>query len=332
MDIARASLRSAAAGLAVTLVALAPECSASELGASASASGLVVHPADETLRDYCHWEGDQLFFELPGGERWELVTSTSDSAIANPGDGSFHPFDAAEVQSALAGVRFPVRLVGAEVFALPYPRRAGLESAAGPGLILLTPGVRPVSAEQQHAEFTHELGHVVQYALMPDADVTTWTRYRSMRGIADTKTYAADAVHGDRPHEIFAEDFRVLCGDPQANYSGTIENAAIAYPTQVGGLAQFVSALGTGPLASAPLAASTAVAGVFRFSRNGGATSPLDVYDVSGRRVVTVLPDAAGAAWTWNGRDAGGRIVRSTVLFARARDGKGGTVRVPLLQ
>ena len=156
-----------ALALASTLV-LAAAVRANELGSSAHVTGFVIHDANETLRDYCSWNGATLVFTVPGGDSWELVTSTSDPSITNPGDGSFHAFDAAEVRSALAGVRYPLGRISADVFILPYPRRAGLESAAGPGLILLSPGVRTLPVAQQHAEFTHELGHVVQYALMPD--------------------------------------------------------------------------------------------------------------------------------------------------------------------
>src|SRR4029077_17541903 len=64
---------------------------ASELRASAAnVSGVIVHDASETLRDYCRSDGGRLFLELPGGTRWELVTSTTDPIVTNPGDGSFH--------------------------------------------------------------------------------------------------------------------------------------------------------------------------------------------------------------------------------------------------
>ena len=43
----------------------------------------------------------------------------------------------------------------------------------------------------------------------------------------------------NRPHEIFAEDFRALFGGPTANYSGTIENPGLVHPGAVPGLAAF---------------------------------------------------------------------------------------------
>src|SRR5205807_7522967 len=132
-------------------------------------------------------------------------------AITNPGDGDFHSFDAAEVRAAMTLVRFPLRGISAEVFILPYPRRQSLESAAGPGLILLSPGVRPLSREHQHSELVHELGHVVQYSFLPDAHAEDWSEYASMRGL-DPTVNNATSPHASRPHEIWAEDFRALFG------------------------------------------------------------------------------------------------------------------------
>jgi hypothetical protein len=316
--------------------ALAPAFSghaaASELRASAaSVAGIVVHDAEETLRDYCRSEAGRLFLVLPGGSRWELVTSTSDPAITNPGDGAFHAFSRAEVNAALAEVRFPLRHVSAEVFILPYPRRLSLESAAGPGLVLLSPGVRPLAREHQHTEFVHELGHVVQYALFPDADTDGWEAYARLRGIDATRFNAA-APHADRPHEIWAEDFRALFGGSSANSNGTIENASLSYPTQVQGLDTFMQGLAAGApnRPASRLTASTYAWGALSFARGGSRPAVLDVFDASGRRLVALEPSVGtgGVSWRWDGRDAAGQLVRGAVVFARPRDGEGGAIRV----
>ena len=320
--------------LAIALLACKP-AAANELRASATAgAGLLIHDADETLRDYCRSDGGRLYLELPGGSRWELITSTTDPAITNPGDGAFHAFERSEVYDALAQVRFPLHQVSAEVFILPYPRRLSLESAAGPGLILLSPGVRPLSREHQHSEFIHELGHVVQYALLPDADAAGWAAYARMRGIDDPR-FNASAPHADRPHEIWAEDFRALFGDASATSNGTIENASLSYPTQVQGLQSFMQDLAASASSPAPsrLTASSFAWGAVSFSRGGSQASTLDVYDASGRRLASLspAPGAGGVSWSWDGRDGSGRMVRGAVVFARARDGAGATVRVTRL-
>jgi hypothetical protein len=292
-----------------------------EVAASASANGVVLHGPEETLRDYCRMEGDQLWLELPDGSRFELVTSTC--GYANPGDGSFHPFDEATVLDALASVRYPLAGVSVQVFLLPYPRLAGAQSAAGPELMLLSPGVVPLTPEQQHAEVVHELGHVVQYQYMPDGETREWSRYRSLRGITDEIRFSADAVHADRPHEIFAEDFRALFGGALANYSGSIENESLCYPSRVDGLDAFMVSLDN----AAPFAAGqlrgfpNPSRGSLSFRRGGDAPGPVDLFDLAGRRVASLSasPLANGWQWRWDGRDDGGQAAASGVMFARER-------------
>jgi hypothetical protein len=323
----------AAVALALTL---ASSVRANELsGASRSfAPGIVIHGAAETLRDYCRPGTDgRMWFTLPGGASFELVTSTSDPAVTNPGDGAFHPYDADEVRATLAAVRYPIETLSAQVYILPYPRRGGLESAAGPGLVLLSPGVRPLTREHQHAEFVHELGHLVQYARMPDSDLARWRAYRELRGIADESVYCASAPHADRPHEIFAEDFRALFGDPLANYSGSVENSELPPPSMVSGLAGFIERLAqlSLPLSLAP--ASNPARGAAQFVRSGASTAPLDLFDVGGRHIATLEPAAVagGTLWRWNGNAAAGRAFAGGVVFARLRGEPGGT-RVTLLR
>ena len=334
MDRQFAQLRqSLTAAAAMLTIALPVAVSANELGSSARPAAFTIHDAASTLHQYCSTDANGvLWLNLPGGARYELITNIIDPAISNRGDGQFHAFDAAEVTSALRGVRFSLTHVTADVFILPYPRRNGLESAAGPGLILLSPGVRALSTQQQHAEFTHELGHVVQYQLMPDNDDVRWAQYRTLRGITNTNAFAASAAHSARPHEIFAEDFRALYGDAQANYSGTIENASLTYPTQVNGLQAFLSSLADAPFAGhGSLSVITGgTKGAVTMARANGGGAPLDVFDVTGRKLVTVLPqvDGNGAIWTWDGRDARGHMIGANVVFARARDGIGGTARL----
>ncbi len=301
-------------------------------GSEPSVAGLTIHGPQETLRDFCVEQDGALWLVLPGGARHELVTSPSDPVIANSGDGSFHPFDESTVRTAIAALRTPLAPVRAEVFILPYPRRSGLESAAGPGLILLSPGVRQLSAEHQHSEFVHELGHVVHYTRMPDDAVAEWARYRDLRGITDDALYNSSAMHANRPHEIFAEDFRALIGGALANYSGTIENATLAPPASVAGLEDFMRAIagaatsGSGrSLVCFPNPSSETVS----FARSGGEGEALEVYDLGGRRVATLAPVATAGlvTWRWEGSDMTGSPVGAGVFFARSRTG-GATLRV----
>ncbi len=307
-------------GAAVGLACMVSVSRSDEVSARASVSGLVIHDADETLALFCHEESGVWWFVLPSGARFELVTDPSQ--LPNPGDGSFHAFDAATVRQAIASVRFPMDQINAEIFILPYPRRDALQSAAGPDLMLLSPGVTALDVDQQHATVVHELGHLVQYRFMPDSNDELWSRYRDLRGLDDPLRFSAEAPHADRPHEIFAEDFRALYGDPLANYSGTIENQTLAAPQRVVGLEAFISSLEAAPLTARAIAAfpNPARAAV-GFRRGGEHAALIDVFDPAGRRVATLAPTplATGWQWRWDGRDAGGAPVARGLYFARER-------------
>jgi hypothetical protein len=326
-------LGAALPGLFVLLLAAPSSANELHAGSVPTTRGIVVHDAAETLRDWCHVDPQGLLWlVLPGGDTYELITSAADPAITNHGDGSFHPFAAGEVAGALAAVSYPLDGVSADVFILPFPRRAGLTSAAGSGLILLSPGVYPLPREQQHSEFVHELGHVVQYARLPDQDAKTWSRYRSLRGITDVGVYCDGAAHADRPHEIFAEDFRALFGGALAHSTGNIENATLTPPTQIAGLADFMLQLAESSLTVTLGARPNPARGPVSFSRKGSAPVALDLFDLAGRRLATVAPEvvAGGVRWSWDGRDGSGRPAGPGVVFARTRDGSAGT-RVTLL-
>src|SRR5262245_10449144 len=268
-------------------------CRSDEVSARVSTLGLTVHGPEETLASYCHEENGVLWLVLPSGSRFELLTSTCE--LPNPGDGAFHPFDEAIVRSALAAARFPTSGVTAEVFILPYPRRDGLQSAAAPQLMLLSPGVTPLSTEQQHAAVLHELGHVIQYQFMPDGAADLWSRYRHLRGIADELRFSADAPHADRPHEIFAEDFRVLFGDALANYSGSIENETLRSPRAVPGLDAFIASLSGALMASESFRGfPNPTRGALSFRRDGVSAEALDLFALSGRRLAAVTPTPPG--------------------------------------
>jgi hypothetical protein len=189
-----------------------------------------------------------------------------------------------------------------------------------------------VPRAQQHAEFVHELGHVVQYTRMPDQDATAWSRYRTLRGITDVRVYCDTAAHADRPHEIFAEDFRALFGGPLANSTGNIENAVLTPPTQVAGLADFMLSLSGPPLTVTLGARPNPARGAVLFSRKGSAPVALDLFDLAGRRLATVAPEtfSDGVRWNWDGRDDSGRRASPGVVFARTRDGSS-SARVTLL-
>ncbi len=338
-DTSSMSRRFARSPLALLLASGAVLC-----GVGDTSAGVRIIGPDEVLKRYCRAEGDRLLLIVSGVAPQELVTQVDDPIVVNRGDGSFHPLDPNVVAQAIAGLTFRVDQVDAVVYVLPYPRRAGLESAAAPGAIFLSPGVRPVPDLQVHATVAHEFGHVVQYQLATGGSAA-WDVYLALRGLPAGGRDTDATVHADRPREIFAEDFRVLCGSPLARATGTIENALMAPPEGVPGLAAYLVDLPERARRTASATRSIAVyPNPFRFGttvqftpRTGAANSTaatvrlLQVLDVRGRVVrresVPVSSDGA-ATWRWDGFDGRGIRLAPGAYFLKSDEG--GAARIVL--
>ncbi len=307
--------------------------------AASAAAEVTVHAPGEVLASWTQRNGDALVFSSPEGQRWDLVTDIDDPAIANKGAGSFYPVDSTTVRAAIEAITYPTSAVDVDIFILPYPRRDLLPSSAGDHCIYLSPGVGPMLPEQVHALVAHEFGHVVQHALFPDGSTGAWASYRDLRGIFSTAVYNESAVHKNRPHEIFAEDFRYLFGGALANYSGSIENPDIALPDRVPGLRDFYLALnGTAAtlqdfpvrrdlrLYPNPTAAGVQVAFADPLPAAGPLT--LSVFDVSGR-LVALRRDGSASDLRWDGRGSDGLPAAPGVYYVRVdRGGRSWTGKV----
>jgi hypothetical protein len=301
-----------------------------------AAAEIVIHTPDEILTRWTAEAGGKLYFQSPEGEQWEMVTAIDDPAVLNPGQGAFYPLDPAAVREALDAVTVPGQLLSGDVFVLPYPRRDLMASNAGDRAIYLSPGVAPLAADRVHALVAHEMGHLVHKALLPDDDVQGWMAYRAVRGIQDASIYNAQADHRNRPHEIFAEDFRVLFGGPAAAGSGSIENRDLAVPAAVPGLRAFIASLADPERLARVLPTQRLVAfpnpspGAVRFELTGAAPenagpARLAVFDVRGRRVAVRDGDAA----SWDGRGTDGAPVSPGIYFLRVvRGGQAWTGKV----
>jgi hypothetical protein len=299
------------------------------LTAGAVQAGVIIHDADEVLRDWTVEDAGRLYFLAPDGTRWELVTQIDDPAILYQGGGAFFPVDRALVEGALAAISYPLDSVDGEVFILPYPRRALLDSETQGRALILSPGVWPLSESQVHMLVAHEVGHLVQHAFLPDGDTAGWADYRELRGIEDTQVYCGTAVHRNRPHEIFAEDFRVLYGGSLAAGSGRVENPLLASPVQVPGLQAFflqltqnTVPLSPGRIVSFPNPAPDQV----RFALAdadapaGSAPAEISVFDVQGRRVAKLRLES-GLQAAWDGRLENGSPAPPGVYFLHATEG-----------
>ena len=87
---------------------------------------------------------------------------------------------------------------------------------------------------------THELGHNVDFQLM---NKELWKEYKEIRGITDSKIYNNNApLSGNRPQEIFAEDFRLLYGCEEAKVK-VHDNPDLKNPNAVEGLREFFEKL-----------------------------------------------------------------------------------------
>jgi len=307
-------------------------------GVAESRAAVRIVGPDEVLKRYCRAEGDRLRLVVPGVAPQELVTRVDDPLVANQGDGSFHPLDPEVVARAIQGLTFPVDQVDAVVYVLPYPRRAGLESGAAPGALLLSPGVRPVPDATVHAVVAHEFGHVVQYQLATQGSAA-WAAYATLRGLPTAGRDTDALAHVDRPREVFAEDFRTLCGSPLARTSGTSENAMMTPSQSVEGLAAFLldlpdrarrTALESHTVAVYPNPFRSATTVVFT-PRAGAALSTaapvrkVRILDVRGRIVRTDSVPAMGdgsATWHWDGTDQQGMRLAPGAYFVSNDGGR----------
>lgn len=242
LDTARNIARRLGAGLCLALVSAIPAAAATSVAGS---PGIRIFSPEEVLAEHTiHAPSGALLFEDASGARLRFITSVQDPEIQNAGDGSFHPASTAAVASALAAIPLSLRAnLSVDVYVLPYPRSGVVASSAGEGAIYLSPGVRPDPSDGNTVRVvTHELGHVFQDRYLPDGDLADWGRYRDLRGLRDLGVYHAQAAHANRPHEIFAEDFRALFGSAVARETA-IENRNLAAPSSVAGLGAFFTAL-----------------------------------------------------------------------------------------
>ncbi len=298
-----------------------------------------VHGPAEILAHRTERRGGELVFVPRPGLEYRFVTDAYDPIIGNHGDGQFHPMAVEDVVAALRSVRLSGMDLEIDVYVMPYPRREVLDSSAREGMILLSPGVRVVSEHAVHFTVTHEVGHVFQYRWLPDSDQLGWGEYHRRRGTTDAATFRAQGAHRNRPHEIFAEDFRFLFGGTLATYSGSIENDDLVLPNAVAGLEEFVRALPERRSARFadittvpnPFNPATSVRVQFRSAPIGAAS--VAVYDAAGHKVRSLfegIPSGRTLDLAWDGRNAAGGRAASGIYFARL-DHAGGSIATKLV-
>jgi len=332
-------------GLVATLLLLALPAAAAEPLSIQFDNGIdaTIYPPEYILDHMTVRHGDAMLFVVDDVQ-YEFITDVADPIIANKGDGQFHPMQIDEIVAALRDIRLANATLPVQLFVLPYPRREVLDSSARGELVMLTPGVRDISASTVHFTVTHEMGHIYQYRWMPDESVEIWDDYNALRGIGDAMVYNASAIHKNRPHEVFAEDFRFLFGGSLSTSSGTIENPDLPLPTRVANLEEFFLALPEARRASAaprvvpvPNPANPNTEIRVQFDGNPRRRNvQLRVFDASGRQVRRlyqgVLQDAQLRV-RWDGRGDSGLPASSGVYFMRLdHDGSSTTQKLMLLK
>lgn len=151
-----------------------------------------------------------------------------------------------EYQKAIDEIDFPLEKVGTyKIYFLDYrlkdyPTAQAVSFKDNSVVVFGT--YYPLTKDKIHQLAIHELGHQVDFQLM---DQDKWLEYRQIRGITDVVVYNnASNNYEDRPREIFAEDFRILCGGELASKTPHL-NQRLQDPNKVLGLAEFFEKLAT---------------------------------------------------------------------------------------
>jgi len=265
-----------------------------------------------------------------------LLTDIDDPTITNKGDGRFHPFDEDLVVECLDQIDYPGLDLSVEIYVLPYPRLTMLASSASGNRIFLSPHVLEISKEGTAYIVAHELGHVFQNRYLPDPDYRGWNHYRHIRGIEDESKFSNSSPHAYRPHEIFAEDFRVLFGGPWAHFGGGVENHELVSPLYVAGLELFLLGL-TNPVPESPHVVSFGGfpnpfnpqtelrVGLTNDFIESGQPMTVRIYDVTGalvRELYGGQPNGVEMRLIWDGLDERGNQVASATYFGVVQAGE----------
>jgi hypothetical protein len=325
-----AQLTSLAMG-ACFLVFLAPATVAAPVHVEYS-NGLsvIVYPSEDLAGRLTTYLGSPAI-QLPDGRLLPVITDINDPSIFNKGDGRFHPYTPALVDHALNEISHPDLHMDVKIYLLPYPRRGVLVSSTTGNEMFLSPGVLDIETVVASFTVAHELGHVFHNRFMP-AGSASWRDYRALRGISDETRFNDFAVHSYRPREIFAEDFRVLFGGPDAYFGGHVENTSISEPGSIAALPAFYTRVTRDGLR--PSIAATSSPNPFNPETEIRVTLPADagvagdpvtvrVYAVTGALVRELYDGTATGdfAVRWDGTDRGGVHVASGTYYAQIRVG-----------
>jgi hypothetical protein len=334
-----------AASFVVALTTAASAQTGVEMIALANGVNATIYTADYLL-DRVESTGPDAAIRLDDGRLIPVIVDIADPAIANKGDGTFHPFSTEDVVATLRALGHPSVRLTVRVYVLPYPRRNVLASSTSGLELFLSPHVLAIDPRIAAYIVTHEMGHAFHNRYLPDGSAA-WDEYRRIRGITDVVRFHALASHAYRPKEIFAEDFRVLFGGAAAYFDGYIENPELASPESVGGLESFFVRVAAEPIAlRAPRIVATSYPNPFNPETEVRVSLPgefmgknervsVRVYSVTGALVRDLYEGGATGdfAVRWDGTDNRGNSVASAMYYATVvAGGSKETVKLVLLK
>jgi len=206
--------------------------------APAETTQYTLHNTEESLTAMVRSEGKQAVLKEEWyGSRFYMNTSSSINQLA------IRPVNLTTYQEALYEVSFPTeRFTQYHVYILPYM----LQDYPGVQALTFKNNTTVVFANSweltekaTHKLAAHELGHQVDFQLMTPG---LWDKYKKIRELHDSKFDIYSKEHKNRPQEIFAEDFRIICGGSLAAEKPH-ENDELKDPQDVPGLKDFFADL-----------------------------------------------------------------------------------------
>lgn len=326
-------------GIAHDLVGSSPAAAGGVVNyRAANGLNVALHTSEGLKASLTYYNGGPVI-PLSGGRYLTVITDINDPAIYNKGDGEFHPFPEELVISAIEEIGHPNMDFDVDVYILPYPRSNVLVSSASGKEVFLSPHVLEIHPAVASYIVAHEIGHVFQNVYMP-VESSRWNRYKQIRRITDEARFSDTGAHSYRPAEIFAEDFRVLCGGALAAFGGRIENPELPSPLLVAGLEDFMRTTGGVPVAVGPKVRASNYPNPFNPETEIHVTVPAEmvaerdrvsvrIYDVRGalvRELYSGVPDGEQLQMRWDGRDGRGNHVASSNYFAVVEAGLSRTV------
>lgn len=197
-----------------------------------------LHNTEESLTAMVRSEGRQAILKEDWyGSRFYLNTTSSINQLA------IRPVNLTTYREALDEVSLPTeRVTQYHIYILPYM----LQDNAGVQALTFKNDTTVVFANSweltekaTHKLAVHELGHQVDFQLMTTG---LWDKYKKIRELQDSKFGNYSKEHKNRPQEIFAEDFRIICGGKLAAEKPH-ENDELKAPRDVPGLQEFFAGL-----------------------------------------------------------------------------------------